>query len=292
MAAIKGIDSAAETHKNPVPMTFIDVLILSLIEGATEFLPVSSTGHLILTSALLGYGEDPFLKAFNIIIQAGAILAVLVLYWRWFLPSLTFYSRLALAFLPTAIIGLLVKDKIDVLLGADSVSLVAWALILGGVVLIATDSDRFRERGAKLKIETFSYGRCLALGVLQCLAFIPGVSRSGATIIGGLWLGLDQKSAAEFSFFLGVPTLLAASGYKTLKLLRAGGGGTGPDALPALTSEHWVLLGVGILLSFIFAMVAIRFFMVLVQKYGFRHFGYYRIALGGAILAMVYGGWL
>lgn len=272
-------------------MTVIDVVILSLIEGATEFLPVSSTGHLILASALLGYGEDPFLKAFNIIIQAGAILAVLVLYWRRFLPNVPFYLRLALAFLPAALVGFLVKDRIDGLLGADSVPIVAWALILGGIVLVVTDSERFRGRGPKLDVNRFSYGRCLALGLIQCLAFIPGVSRSGATILGGLWLGMDQKSAAEFSFFLGVPTLLAASGYKTLKLVQSAGG-TGPDALPPLDGSQWLMLGLGIVLSFVFAMIAIRFFMALVQKYGFRHFGYYRIVVGAAILGMVYGGWL
>ncbi|MBX3017239.1 MAG: undecaprenyl-diphosphate phosphatase [Bdellovibrionaceae bacterium] len=272
-------------------MTIIDVVILSLIEGATEFLPVSSTGHLILTSALLGYGEDPFLKAFNIIIQSGAIMAVLVLYWRRFLPNLPFYSRLAIAFTPAAVIGFLVKDKIDAILGASSVSIVAWALIIGGIVLVLTDSERFRGRSDKADVVDFSFARCLALGVLQCLAFIPGVSRSGATIIGGLWLGMNQKAAAEFSFFLGVPTLLAASGYKILKLIRSSGG-EGPDALPPLDGHHWFLLGLGIVLSFVFALIAIRFFMALVQKYGFRHFGYYRIVVGVAILTMVYGGWL
>lgn len=272
-------------------MTIIDVVILSLIEGLTEFLPVSSTGHLILTSALLGYGEDPFLKAFNIIIQSGAILAVLVLYWRRFLPNVPFYVRLAIAFIPAAAIGFLVKDKIDAILGASSVSIIAWALIIGGLVLIFTDSEKFRARAKINDVTEFSFARCLGLGILQCLAFIPGVSRSGATIIGGLWLGMNQKAAAEFSFFLGVPTLLAASGYKILKLIKSSGG-EGPDALPPLDGQHWFLLGLGIVLSFVFAMIAIRFFIALVQKYGLRHFGYYRIALGVVILTMVYGGWL
>jgi undecaprenyl-diphosphatase len=277
---IKQIDSTAWTHNNPVRMNIIDVVILSFIEGATEFLPVSSTGHLILTSALLGYGEDPFLKAFNIIIQSGAIMAVLVLYWRRFLPNMPFYIRLALAFLPAAIIGLLLKDKIDFILGSDSVPIVAWALIIGGIVLVATDSERFRKSRPQRDLATLSYPLCLALGLIQCLAFIPGVSRSGATILGGLWLGLDQKSAAEFSFFLGVPTLLGASVVKGAKIL------------PTIDQQHWLTLGLGILLSFVFALIAIRFFMALVQRYGFRHFGYYRIVLGAAILAMIYGGWL
>lgn len=276
MFHIKGIDSAALSHNNLVRMNFIDVLILSFVEGATEFLPVSSTGHLILTSALLGYGEDPFMKSFNIIIQAGAILAVLFLYWRNFLPNRAFYLRLLVAFLPAAVIGLLVKNKIDALLGGESVALVAWALILGGIVLVATDSEAFRRSRPRRELNSLPLSLCLILGVIQCLAFIPGVSRSGATILGGLWLGLDQKSAAEFSFFLAVPTLLGASVVKGAKIL------------PDIDGSQWGTLGLGIGLSFIFALLAIRFFMVLVQKYGFRHFGYYRIVLGALILALVY----
>lgn len=259
-------------------MNWFDIVILSFIEGVTEFLPVSSTGHLILTSALLGYGEDDFMKSFNIIIQSGAILAVLVLYWRRFLPNMSFYKRLFLAFLPAAVIGLLVKDHIDALLGGDSVQLVAWALIVGGVVLIASDSGRFRSSRPQRDLATLPLHLCIVLGAVQCLAFIPGVSRSGATILGGLWLGLDQKSAAEFSFFLGVPTLLGASVVKGAKIL------------PTIDSSQWMTLALGIFLSFVFALLAIRFFIALVQKYGFRHFGYYRIALGAVILAMIYGG--
>lgn len=259
-------------------MTYIDTFILSFIEGATEFLPVSSTGHLILTSALLGINEDDFVKAFNIIIQSGAILAVLAIYWRRFVPNLEFYKKLFVAFIPAAVIGLLIKSKIDVLLG--SVSVVAWALILGGLVLVATDSKKFRDHSSRFDIANFPLKNCLQLGFIQCLAFIPGVSRSAATILGGVWLGLDQKSAAEFSFFLAVPTLIGASVVKGAKIV------------PQITPDQWGTLALGIILSFFFALVAIKLLMAIVQKYGFRHFGYYRILVGLVILVLVLGGHL
>jgi undecaprenyl-diphosphatase len=264
-------------YRKSVSMTFTQVFILSLIEGLTEFLPISSTGHLITASAMMGISEDQFIKSFNIIIQFGAILSVLVLYWRRFLPNLEFYKKLFIAFLPAAVIGLAVKSKIDLILG--SVQIVAWALVLGGVVLILTDRY-FKDHPGNLNIERMSWKDCLKLGFLQCFAFIPGVSRSGATIVGGLALGMSRKEAAEFSFFLAVPTLAGATLIKTLGLIKT------IDS----SQISWLLLGMA--LSFVFALIAIRFFIQVVSRFGFKHFGYYRIALGLVILFLIHRGML
>lgn len=257
-------------------MTWFEVVILSLVEGLTEFLPISSTGHLILTSALLGINEEGFVKSFNIIIQSGAILSVLVLYWRRFLPNLEFYKRIIVAFLPAAVIGLLVKKKIDLLL--DSVMVVSVSLILGGFILIW--ADRYFDRNPKdrKQIHDLSLKDCLILGLIQCFAFIPGVSRAGATILAGLTMGLSKKEAAEFSFFLAVPTLVGASFVKSLGLWET------------ITPDQWSPLVAGILLSFIFATLAIRFFLQLLEKFGLKHFGYYRIVLGGLCLLLLQQG--
>lgn len=257
-------------------MNTFEIVLLSFIEGLTEFLPISSTGHLILTSAALGIAEGQFVKSFNIIIQFGAILSVLVLYWRNFLPNLDFYKKLFIAFLPAAVIGLLLKNKIDDLL--DNVTVVAWALVLGGVVLIL--SDKFFKTSGKKSLKDFKLGDYFKLGLLQCFAFIPGVSRSGATIVGGMGLGLSKKEAAEFSFFLAVPTLAGASLVKTLKIL------------PTIESHQIASLIAGMILSFVFALAAIKFFIKIVSNYGFLHFGIYRIILGGIILGAIYGGWI
>jgi undecaprenyl-diphosphatase len=261
-------------------VNFIDVFILALIEGLTEFLPVSSTGHLILASAFMGIAEEGFVKSFNIIIQFGAIASVLVLYWRNFLPNIPFYKKLLVAFLPAAIIGLLVKSKIDLILG--SVQVVAWALIIGGLILIASDfwfPQGNSEKSLK-RIEDLSLSDCLKLGILQCFAFIPGVSRSGATIVGGLWLKLSRKEAAEFSFFLAVPTLAGATLIKSLGLIKT------------IDSSQISFLLVGLILSFIFALIAIRFFIRMISRFGFKHFGIYRIIVGIFILILVYRGQL
>lgn len=253
-------------------MDFWQILLLSFIEGLTEFLPVSSTGHLILTSAFMGINEEGFIKSFNIIIQFGAILSVLVLYWKRFLPDLEFYKKLVIAFLPAAVIGLAVKNHIEAVLG--SVQVVAWALIVGGFALIWTDRY-FKDHPGNKKIERMSWLDCLKLGLLQCFAFIPGVSRSAATIVGGLYLGLSRKEAAEFSFFLAVPTLAGATLVKTLGIL------------PTLEASHWQILVAGMVLSFLFALIAIRFFIGIVSRFGFKHFGFYRIVLGVFILILV-----
>lgn len=253
-------------------MTFFQLVLLSFIEGLTEFLPVSSTGHLILTSAVLGIQDEGFIKSFNIIIQFGAILSVLVLYWRRFLPDLEFYKKLVIAFLPAAVIGLAVKSKIDILLG--SVQVVAWALVVGGVILVWTDRY-FEKHMGRMRIETMTWKDCLKLGFLQCFAFIPGVSRSAATIVGGLYLGMTRKEAAEFSFFLAVPTLAGATLVKTLGIVKT------------LDSAHWGYLAAGMGLSFLFALFAVKIFIGMVSRFGFKHFGYYRIALGALILFFI-----
>ena len=255
-------------------MSFMNILILSFIEGLTEFLPISSTGHLIITSHLLGIGEDQFVKNFNIIIQFGAILSVLVLYWRTFLPNLSFYKKLFIAVIPAVVLGLAIKSKIDLLL--SSVSIVGWSLVGGGIILLFV--DQYFENQKKISLDQLPLTQFLVLGLTQCLAFIPGISRSGATIVGGMSLGLSKKDAAEFSFFLAVPTLAGASLLKTLGILKT------------IQSDQIQALIIGFILSFIFALIAIKFFIAIVSKYGFKYFGIYRIILGTLILGLFYGG--
>ncbi|MCE3011173.1 MAG: undecaprenyl-diphosphate phosphatase [Proteobacteria bacterium] len=257
-------------------MNYWEALVLAFIEGLTEFLPISSTGHLILTSAWLGISEEGFVKSFNIVIQSGAILSVLVLYWKRFLPNLEFYKKLFIAFFPAAVIGLLVKNHIDALLG--SVLVVAVALILGGFVLIWSDKAFPDSQHQGKTIQNLNWIDCFKLGLIQCFAFIPGVSRSGATIVGGLYLGMQRKEAAEFSFFLAVPTLAGASLVKSLPILKS------------FEAHQIGLLLFGTFFSFVFALLAIRFFIGLVSRFGFKHFGYYRIFVGVLILISVYLG--
>lgn len=256
-------------------MSWWEILLLSLVEGLTEFLPVSSTGHLILVSTGLGKNEDLFYQNFNIIIQFGAILSVVVLYFRRFLTSLSFYQKLFIAFLPAAVFGFAFKSALEKLLGSPWV--VAWSLIAGGVILIFSDRW-FPEQGRK-KIEDLGTRDLLWIGCFQCLALIPGVSRSAASILGGLSMGLSRKEAAEFSFFLAVPTLSAASFYKTYK------------AWPTLDASQTGSLLLGCLLSFIFAGIAIRFFISVVSRFGYRWFGFYRLLLGGLVLVLLGGNW-
>lgn len=255
-------------------MNYFEVLLLSFIEGLTEFLPISSTGHLIATSYFLGINEEGFVKSFNIIIQFGAIASVLVLYWRRFLPNLAFYKSVFVAFFPAAFLGLLIKDKVDLILG--NVHVVAWALIFGGVVLIWSDRYFSKTSDAGKRIEDLTLKECFWVGLIQCLAFIPGVSRSAASILGGLSMGMSRKEAAEFSFFLAVPTLMGAGVVK------------GAGIVPTLEPHQINELLTGIILSFVFALIAIKFFIKLVSKYGFKHFGYYRIVLGIIILISLY----
>jgi undecaprenyl-diphosphatase len=254
-------------------MSFYDVFILSLIEGLTEFLPVSSTGHLIIASHYMGI-EGDFVTQFNVIIQFGAILAVLALYWKKFLPiDIEFYKKVIVGFLPSAVIGLLAKDHIDRLL--TSVSIVAWALLIGGIVLIFLDRKTRQDHPDtqhRIHIHDLSLRTSLLIGLFQCLAFIPGVSRSAATILGGILLGMDKRHATEFSFFLAVPTLAGATLIKTLKIY------------PTIQSDQLLSLALGLALSFAFAILAIRGFVAFVSKGVFQWFGWYRIVLGAAIL--------
>ncbi|WP_295904615.1 undecaprenyl-diphosphate phosphatase [uncultured Bdellovibrio sp.] len=257
-------------------MSHLHAIILGIIEGITEFLPISSTGHMVIASSMMGIEESAFTKAFEVIIQFGAIMSVLVLYWRRFLPNWSFYKKLFVAFLPTAVIGFIVKDVVDHLLG--SVQIVAWALILGGVILVWSDKIFAHLTSMGRKTSDLSYIDAVKLGLFQSIAMIPGVSRSGATIMGGLTLGMNKKEAAEFSFFLAVPTMAAATGYKLLKIYKT--------IEPAQIST----LAIGCFVAFIVAMLAIKFFIGIVTRYGFRGFGYYRIALGIVILIMIYSG--
>ncbi len=248
-------------------MSLINIFILSVVEGLTEFLPISSTGHLILTSALLKIETTEYLKAFEIIIQFGAILAVVVLYKDRLKWNFDYYKKVFLAFLPAAIIGFIFKDRISDLLSSTVV--VAWALIAGGIILLFVDS-LFKNNSD----QDITPIKSLIVGFMQCFALIPGVSRSAATIIGSQLVGLTRQKAAEFSFILAIPTLTAATFYKLWKI-RA-----------ILDVSQTFDLAVGVLLSFVFALLAIRFFISILNKYGLKYFGVYRILLGIAVLYM------
>lgn len=252
-------------------MTYLEVLILAFIEGLTEFIPVSSTGHLILTNALLKLEPSDFSKAFDVIIQFGAILAVIYLYRDRLKWNYRFYRNVTLAFIPTAVIGFLLKNKIDILL--ESTSIVAISLIVGGFVLIGIDSW-FKDRPSRELKDSSS----LMIGLFQSVAMVPGVSRSAATIIGGQFFGLSREKAAEFSFILAIPTMGAATAYKLWKIR------------DIIDSSQGVNLFLGVLFSFIFAVIAIKFFIAIVNRYGFKYFGYYRILLGTLVLIFTYYG--
>jgi undecaprenyl-diphosphatase len=256
-------------------MSILQAVIVAIVEGLTEFLPVSSTGHMILAQHLLGVESSPLVKAFTVNIQLGAIIAVLVLYRKRFFQSLNFYVTLFVAFLPAAIIGFLLGDYVDVLL--ESVPVVAAMLVLGGVVMLFVDRWFGRQDGGEQRVGS---RRALKIGLAQCVAMIPGVSRSAASIVGGMATGLNRKTAAEFSFFLAVPTMFAASAYKLLKdykILFA----------EETVRENLVLLGVGNAVAFAVGMLAIRFFISFLTRYGFKAFGWYRIVVGGAILLLL-----
>jgi undecaprenyl-diphosphatase len=248
-------------------MSLFETIVIAIVEGLTEFLPVSSTGHMIITQNLLGMENSDFLKAFTVNIQFGAILSVIVLYWKRFFQSWDFYWKLLIAFLPAAVIGLLAADYIDNLL--ENVWVVAIMLVVGGVFMLFVDK-LFAETDDNQEID---WKRALKIGFFQCIAMIPGVSRSMATIVGGMSTKLSRKNAAEFSFFLAVPTMAAAAGYKLLKLV------LDPAAATMLT-DNLVTLLIGNVVAFIVAMAAIKFFIGFLTKHGFKAFGYYRIVVG------------
>lgn len=256
-------------------MSILQAIVLAIVEGLTEFLPVSSTGHMIIASSLMGIANDPFTKTFTVAIQLGAILSVIVLYWKRFFVSMSFYYKLFVAFLPAAVIGLLLNDYIDALL--ERVEVVAAMLILGGIVFLFIDKI-FKDTEVDGK-DGVSYSNALKIGFFQTIAMIPGVSRSAATIIGGLTQKLNKKAAAEFSFFLAVPTMFAATGYKLLQFYLDGN---------RFGSQEITLLIIGNVFAFVVAMLAIKSFITFLTKHGFKWFGYYRIIVGLIILILFF----
>lgn len=255
-------------------MDVFQAIIIAIVEGITEFLPVSSTGHMIIAQSLLGVESTEFVKAFTVNIQFGAILSVIMLYWKRFFQTLDFYWKLLVAFLPAAIIGFLASDYIDAML--ESVFVVALMLVIGGFLMLFVD----KWFNKPVENQDMSWSRALKIGFFQCIAMIPGVSRSMATIVGGMTTKLSRKNAAEFSFFLAVPTMAAASGYKLLKLV------TEPSGLDLLKNNLSTLL-IGNAVAFVVAMIAIKFFIDYLTKYGFKAFGYYRIIVGVLILVLL-----
>lgn len=273
-------------------LNLLETIIIAIVEGLTEFLPVSSTGHMIITQNLLGVESTEFVKAFTFIIQFGAILSVVVLYWKRFfqlnhtpapegasslkrfLHKYDFYWKLFVAFIPAAVLGLLFSDMIDAML--ESVTVVAITLILGGIFMLFC--DKIFNKGSENTRLTEK--RAFWIGMFQCISMIPGVSRSMATIVGGMAQKLTRKAAAEFSFFLAVPTMFAATCFKMLKIFLE------PDGMQILKDNLGTLI-IGNVVAFIVAMLAIKFFISFVTKYGFKAFGWYRIIVGAIILIML-----
>ena len=258
----------------------LTVILLGIVEGLTEFIPVSSTGHLVLAGALLGF-KDGSGGAFDIVIQLGAILAVIVLYWRRFLDvaiglfgwrqgPVAFTRNILLGFLPSAVIGALAYKAIKVML--ETPAIVAWALILGGLAILAI--ERMTKTVTTESVEAMNWKTALGIGFVQCLSMIPGVSRSGATIMGALLLGVERKTAAEFSFFVAVPTMMGAS---TLALYKEGA---------ALAAADISNIAIGFAISFVVAALVIKAFMAIVTRYGFAPFAWYRIVAG--IVALIW----
>ena len=258
-------------------MNLFQTIIIGIVEGLTEFLPVSSTGHMIIAQKLLGIESNEFVKAFTVNIQFGAILSVVVLYWKRFFQTWDFYWKLLIAVLPALVLGFIFSDKIDSLL--ENVFVVALMLVIGGVLMLFVDKW-FNKPSKDQKMD---WKRSLKIGFYQCIAMIPGVSRSMASIVGGMTTKLTRKNAAEFSFFLAVPTMAAASGYKLLKLVIDPAG-------VSMLSENLLTLLIGNVVAFLVAMAAIKFFIEFLTKYGFKAFGYYRIVVGVLILVLLYLG--
>ena len=259
-------------------MDILQVIILAIVEGLTEFLPVSSTGHMILASSLMGIQANNFVKLFTVAVQLGAILSVIVLYFKRFFQTIGFYFKLLVAFLPAVVFGLLLSDKIDQLL--ESPLGVAIALLIGGIILLFV--DKWFKDGDIDNTDDISYSTALKIGLFQCIAMIPGVSRSAATIVGGMSQKLSRKTAAEFSFFLAVPTMFGATAKKLFDFYKDG---------YIISQQEIKLLVIGNIVAFIIAMVAIRYFITFLQTRGFRFFGWYRIIVGGAILILLLSGY-
>ncbi len=267
-------------------MTYWHALLLAIVEGITEFLPVSSTGHMIIASALLGIPPTPFFKLYLVLIQLGAILSVLVVYWKRFFQNIDFYLKLLVAFLPIVLVGLLFKKHIDALL--ESVTTVAVMLVVGGVILLFVDRWFPQEdsQAGGHPVTNPSFKEALMIGLFQCLAVVPGTSRSAATIVGGLTQKLTRRAAAEFAFFLAMPTMAAAAVkdiYDYYKEAKA----AGVDVAHLFTGAEIKMLVLGNVVAFVVALLAIRLFVGFVAKYGFRAFGIYRIIAGGILLIML-----
>lgn len=271
-------------------MTIFETIILAIVEGLTEFLPVSSTGHLVITQALLGIESTPYVKAFTVMIQFGAILAVVLLYYKRFfdfsIPSdlqspdipqwrktvgrFRFYLMLIVGLIPAVILGLLFDEWVDKMLG--SVLVIAINLVVGGIVMLFI--DEWVKHGTKSRL---SYKNALMIGLFQCIAmFFPGMSRSMSTIVGGMAVGLNRETAAEFSFFLAVPTMFGASVLQVIKFWKSGE--------MAVLQGNMLSLVVGNVVAFVVAMIAIKYFIRYIQRHSFRAFGIYRIIVGGALI--------
>lgn len=259
-------------------MSITEAILLGIVEGISEFLPISSTGHMIIASSIMGIPADAFTKAFTVAIQFGAILSVLVLYWKRFLKSVDFYITLLIGFLPAAVIGFLCNKYIDEMLG--NVYVVGVTLFVGGIILLFI--DKWFEQSEQQPDKEVTRKSALVIGFFQVISMIPGVSRSAATIIGGLASGYNRKSAAEFSFFLAVPTMFGATVFKLFKFYKEEGGFHG---------DNIKLLVIGNAVAFVVAMLAIKTFINFLTRHGFKVFGYYRIAAGALIIAMGLVGW-
>ena len=255
-------------------MTIFQAIIIAIVEGLTEFLPVSSTGHMILASSLLGIDNDAFLKTYEISIQIGAILAIVIMYIKRFFTSFDIYIKLIAAFIPTAIVGFLAYPFIKEYLFNPII--VSATLILGGIFLILIDKRVVNKVSKYTELEDISLKNSFYIGLIQCISMIPGVSRAGATIIGGVFNGFNKKQAMEFSFLLAVPTMFAATGYDLLKT-------------PVQFNQHEiVLLMIGLITAFIVAWIAVKAFIAFVEKNGFAFFGWYRIIIGILYLLLVH----
>lgn len=258
-------------------MGLIEAIVLAIVEGLTEYIPVSSTGHMIIASSAMGIQSEPFVKLFTVCIQLGAIMAVVALYWKRFFQSFNFYFKLFVAFIPAVIFGLIFKKQIDSLL--ENVVVVAIALVIGGIILVFIDG--FFDRGRKDTDAQTTYKNAFIIGLFQTISMIPGVSRSAATIIGGMTQGLTRKAAAEFSFFLAVPTMLGATVMSLYDYFKAG---------VEVSQEQWKLFALGNVIAFVVSILAIRFLINILTRYGFKWFGYYRIAVGVLILLLYFSG--
>lgn len=256
----------------------LTAILLGIVEGLTEFIPVSSTGHLILASEVFGYDADQW-KVFNVVIQLGAILAVVVQYWRTFSAvgwgllrgeamSFRFLRNILLGFIPSAVLGLALKDYIDIMLGSPMI--VGWALIAGGIAILVI--ERVAKPGPASGVAQLPATQALGVGLVQCISMIPGVSRSGATIMGALAMGIERRTAAEFSFFLAVPTMMGATTLELWDNREALASGLGPVG--------WDEIAIGFFVSFVIALVVIRGFVAFVSRSGFAPFAWYRIVAG------------